>query len=234
MLSQEPQLAPAPLLACYLARFRRFFAAVIDYTQQGDKAGMLLGGHLADALHNVPTLLWHCDAADWFNPVDMEAHIQDFAEMLMEKDAPERIVANSRRILSAEYGAQELGLRPDLADADIAPLPEMRLYLSRLRDACLMMRFMRNCGSHPSSPWNGLEQSWALKAERAEAQAAFNQATALALLPVPAALLQWKRFDEPAFHNGVAAAACLLPEADRAEWVAYYTTNNSLPTDERV
>ena len=61
MLPADAQFAPTILLARYLAIFQRFFAVVTNSTQNGDKPGMHLGGWLANALHNVPAMLWHRD-----------------------------------------------------------------------------------------------------------------------------------------------------------------------------
>ncbi len=223
MLAVDLQLAPTPTLVRYLAVFQRFLDAVVDYTHDGDKLGMLLGGWLADALHNVPGMLWHCDPNAWHNPAGMDAWMNEFPERMREKSAPERLVADSRRILSAESGTQALGLRDDVADLDLAPLPKMCIYLNLLYDACLSMRFLRNVRRR-SSPaiWQGVEQAWSEMAEQADAQAHFNGVIASVLRPVPAALVRWGSFDAEQFYNEALKAADLFPQKDRETWISYF------------
>ena len=221
MLPVEPKPAPTIVFVRYMATFQRFFTAVRDYTHQGDKAGMLLGGYLADALHNVPAMLWHCDPQGWFNPTSMEEWMQEFAEELWEKAAPPRLIDESRRILSPVGAIQELQLRDDLTDVSLAPLLQMRVYLDWLSDACLSMRFMRNCGSRPPTVWRDLEQAWLDKTEQAEGQATFNEVWASVLLPVPHAFVHWDSFDEEQFHIDALCIVDRLPPADRDAWVKY-------------
>jgi hypothetical protein len=198
MLAEQPLLAPAPVLVGHLAVFRRALVAIDGYTRIGDKEGMLLGGYLANALHNVPSMLWNCRADEWFSPEKMEEFLNEFPAFAEEKGAPERLVADCQRILSPEGAARELGLRDDLSDLDLAPLPKMRVYLDVLYWACLSMRLMRNHGHRPMPAFRDLPQVWT---DRAEEQATFNGRVAAALEPVPSALVRWGNFDEARFRR---------------------------------
>lgn len=231
MLDREPLLAPDAVSIRFLAAFHRFFTATLDYTRAQDKAGMLLVGGLADTLHNVPAMLWHRDSSDaWRTPEGMEAWMADFPEYIRKQYAPERLIADSKRILSAENGAQTLGLRSDLANLDLCPASEMRPYLNLLYDTCLSMRTMRNYGHRPPAihdvldsardlyelcitgrmtyarrtltPWRKLDSVWT---QEAQAQAEANARIAEALLPVPMALVRWSNFDAAQFRAKLTA-----------------------------
>jgi len=221
MFPAESKLAPPFLLVRYLAVFQRFFAVVIDYTQAGDKAGMLLAGYLANALHNVPRMLWHCDPQDWLSPTDMGVWMAEFSQGLAERDAPQHLIVDSKRILSAVGTAQEFQLRDDLVDMDLAPLPKMCVYLDWLYSAFLYIRSFRNYGSYQLSSWRDLEKTWSDNAEAAERMANFCAVIASVLLPVPRALVQWKQFDEASFLDQVIRAAERLPAEDREAWIQY-------------
>lgn len=84
-----PKPAPPEEMVRYLAAFRRAFSAIAAYTEKRDRAGLLLGGYLADALHNVPSMLWHCDESEWHNPRDMRAWLEyEFFDRLRSLSAP--------------------------------------------------------------------------------------------------------------------------------------------------
>jgi hypothetical protein len=219
------------VLVRYLAVFHRFLAAIVEYTDKDDKAGMFLGGWLADALHNVPSMLWFTEAGAYHNPTNMDIWVEVFPGKIQSRAAPERLVEESKDILSAEGGAQELGLADDLADLDFAVLPRLRVYLDMLYRACLSMRRMLNYGTRPSvvrqalenvldlyhlsvtgevyrpytyTPWKGLERAWTAEAQ---VQADANRRIAEVLLPVPQALVRWSAFDEAEFRSTVQDAA---------------------------
>ena len=244
MLAHDPQLAPDAVLVRYLALFHRFLSAVVEYTWDGDKPGILMGGYLADALHNVPSMLWYTGEDAYYTPVIMNRRMENFPEQIWERAAPERLVEDSRHILSAEGGARELGLCNDLADLHLAPLPRMRIYLNLLYRACLSMRLMINHGTRPSpvrqmvenaldtyhlfvtgkvysgrqypyTPWKGLEHAWT---KEAQVQANANRQVAEVLLLVPHALVQWPRFDEAQFRTLVREADAVKLEQERGVW----------------
>ncbi len=226
MLNREPLLAPDAIMIRFLSAFHRFFTAAVDYTRAQDKAGMLLVGILADWLHNVPAMLWHC-ASPYppYNPEGMEAWMAGVPEYIRKQNAPKRLIADSKRILSAENGAQTLGLCSDFADLDLCPVSEMRPYLNLLYNACLSMRMMRNYGYRPPhivdilddirdfyktsvlgkttytvrkrTPWRNLDSVWT---QEAQTQADENSSLALALLSVPMALVHWSNFDAAQFR----------------------------------
>lgn len=70
-MEATPKLAPPEALVRYLAPFRRAFAAVATYARRRDRGGLLLGGYVADALHNVPAVLWRYDESAWHAPAAM-------------------------------------------------------------------------------------------------------------------------------------------------------------------
>jgi len=217
----EPKLASTNVMVRYLAAFQRFFAAVIDYAREGDKAGILLGGYLADKLYDVPAMLWHGDPEDWFDPIGMEIQTQHFLEDIEMWEAPQRLLDRSRRILWVPDGVQELQLREDLTDVDLAPLPNMRAYLNWLYDACLYICMIRKVGSRQFAVWDHLEEAWSENAEEAGRMANFNAVIASALLPVPKALVQWTEFNEEQFLDQALRAAERLPIDDRQAWIQY-------------
>lgn len=67
------QPAPAQELVRFLAVFHRFLTATEGYSTRADRSGVLLGGWLADALHNVPFLLRHYSLDAWHSPAKMDA-----------------------------------------------------------------------------------------------------------------------------------------------------------------
>ena len=252
MLNREPLLAPAPVLLRCLAVFHRFFTAVEDYSRADDKAGMLLIGYLADALHNVPGMLWHCDKADvWRTPDSMDAWMLDFPDHIRKKAAPERIIADGERILSAENSAQTLGARAgvaDIVDLDLCPLREMRLYLDLIYHACLSMRMMRNYGRRPSVIHNVMDEwrdaydflvlnkttyparvhtPWRelekAWTQDAQAQADVNRALAQILLSLPTAMVHRSSFDPAQFRVNL-LAHIERPGSPHAAWTRLLET----------
>jgi hypothetical protein len=245
MLSKEPQLAPAPVIVRYLAVFQRALIAIQDYTRNGDKPGMLLGGWLADALHNVPAMLWHSSHASEHTPEAMDIWMNSFPDMLIKRAAPARLVEDSRRIVSAEGAAHELGLREDLTDLELASLPKMREYLNMIYEACVLMRGMRNYGTPPFTPleaqenvrnvtpgvneqmsnrlvytpWSGLEYAWT---EDAQTHAVFNGRMATLLQPVPQALVHWVQFDRAQWVRTVLEAIADLPDDHQQWWRSFF------------
>ncbi len=243
MLTQDPQLVPADILVRYLATFQRFLTATIAYNRTGDKAGMLLVGHLAGKLRNVPEMLWHYD--DYYrSPAMVSRWVGETAGGIRAVGAPERLVQDCERIFSTEDGATDLGLRKNLADIDLAPLPDMREYLDLLYHACLSMMRMTTHGTRPSlmrrvvdkifsvyhdkrtfryywrsvKPWQGLERAWTAKAQ---ADADANRRIAEILLPVPQGLAQWSNFDEDRFRNTVCETAQSASELERLLWSGF-------------
>lgn len=235
MFNREPNLAPLPDMVRYLAIFHRMFGAMDGYFRARDKEGILLGGWLADAMHNVPGMLWSCTADSWFTPASISEWLNEFVENLSAMDAPQRLQADAQRICSMENSAAVLELREDLTDADFAPLPEMKSYLHRLYGACVTMRLIRNRGNSPFKqantpearqrirdmdpadrppyhPWHNLEQIWTPDADM---QAEYNQRIVTLLLPVPKALVHWDRFDVEEFR---AAEERLLADGSPYCW----------------
>src|SRR5579862_9111044 len=53
-----PSIAPTTVLIRYLDIFRRWFLATNRYAESGDQNGLLLSAWIADALHNVPSMLY--------------------------------------------------------------------------------------------------------------------------------------------------------------------------------
>jgi hypothetical protein len=149
-------------------------------------------------------MLWNCSADEWLTPQHIDDLVRTFPEDMAEKEAPEHTVEDCYNILSSRNSAEELGLRQDLSDSFLAPPPMMHEYLNRLYQACLSMRLMKNHGHRSQSAWENLDAIWT---ERAQHQAVFNGQAALALLPVPSALISWDRFNEGGFRKSAVDAA---------------------------
>ena len=207
-MHKDPQIAPPAAFLRYIAVFHRAFVAIDDYTRRGDRPGMLLGGWLADALHNVPSLLWHYSPDGWHSPQNTDAWLTAFPGKMQRRGAPEDVVRDSERIVAHGGEAHELGIRDDLGDFDLAPTESLDTYLETIYLAFLSMRVMRNYGARPHATWQGLEQVWT---ERADAQAAFNGLMASVLLPVPSGLVRWGQFDKAAFRHAALASNCGFP-----------------------
>jgi hypothetical protein len=246
MLAPDAQLASADVIVRYLAIYQRFLTAVIQYTEKGDKPGMLLGAWMAVELKQTLKMLWHCDDYNRSPPV-VNRYVDKFPKGLPSLGAPERLVSDYERILSAERGAAELGLRDDLSNLDLAPLPKMRACLELLyyldwpmyelmRYAPKQSRLSRAWGkvrvawyslfsdkaysAFRFRPWKGLERVW-----RAETQAAadVNRRIAEVVLPVPKAMVRWSDFDDEQFHNTVIAAIIHASERERWLWNGFMT-----------
>jgi hypothetical protein len=198
MLPENIELAPASELVRYLAIFQRAFVAIENYTRTEDKAGMLLGGWIADALHNVPGLLINYSPDAWYNPVRMDEWMHDFPEEMEERELPPHLVRDCRAIFARAGTAQELQLQDDLSDIDIAPPPKMRGYLTILYHACLGMRLIRRYGHRSHTPWKGLESLWT---DEADERAEDNSLTVQMLCPLPKGLVHWSQFDEARFRQ---------------------------------
>lgn len=218
MFPSDAALAPIDRMVRYLAVFQRFFCAVIHYSETGDRAGVLLGGRLADALHNVPAMLRHCEANSVYSPDYMDAWMQEFPRAISRMAAPTRIIRDARAVLSPERAALDLQLRTDLTDVDLAPVRSMGVYLQWLCEACVYMRLMQNYGARSLLAWKDLDAAWSLAAE---AQAEYNRSMASVLLPVPNALVHWQSFDEDRFFREALNDAEKLPDDRRSEWKTF-------------
>jgi hypothetical protein len=210
MFTSEPNLAPLQEIVRYLAMFERMFEAMDSYFRAGDKDGILLGGWLADALHNVPDTLWNCTSRTGYTLEETQAWLINFVEGLRRKEAPERILSDAQCILSSEHSAAVLGLRDDLTDVDLAPLAGLNTYLYRLYYACVELRAMINHGNNPLrnlprplvfrpkyKPWDNLESVWTSDADEL---AASHSLLVAVLRPLPQALVKWSDFDAEGYE----------------------------------
>jgi hypothetical protein len=221
-----PSIAPPADLVRYMAFFHRAFAAIDDYTVAGDKQGMLLGGWLADALHNVPGVLQHYSDDSSQNALHMTNRIEVLPNRLLNSNAPERLITDCTRILSETDTARDLGLQDDLSDIDIAPDTEMILYLHILAKACIYMRMAGNCESKSENRWEDLDSSWNKWAYN---QAKLSGLVASTLRTLPSGLVKWSEFDRNAFRRHVLNATINVPRPKQLYWYQVHHTDQPGP-----
>lgn len=214
MKQSKITLAPAEEVIHFLAVFQRAFRAIHEAAAKNDREGMLLGAHVADALHNVPSRLLRHDptGSAW------EDNRPDIFPRLVQQNAPERIAVLCAHIFSSRHDAEELGLESDLGSLDFAPPPQMDAYLTILYRACLGMRLMRNYGNWPSF-WADVDEKWT---EKADEHGVFNAELAELLLVLPAGLTQWRRFNEKAFWQDAGRLWRRLPYRYHTRWEMYF------------
>jgi len=132
-MQRDNPIAPLPVMVRYLAIFRRTFAFTADSADPSTPERVLLGGYLADALHNVPDMLWrYNEEASYQTPRDLEVWItQGTPHRLLDHGASESVLAECRRIvgISPAAAAEELHLHSDLANVDLAPRERLSGYL---------------------------------------------------------------------------------------------------------
>jgi hypothetical protein len=185
------QPAPPSEWVYYLAVFRRALDAIWHYGEQRYPDGMLLGGYLADALHNVPAVLWHYEPGSWHDPDEMRRWVQNYPRYLQKMHAPVEITAAATVVVSLEETVRELGLEEDLSNWDLAPQDVQEKLLDMLYNSCLTMRGIMGFG-RPSrqngeyQPWHHLSRIWN---DVAMEEGTFNGLLAQALRDIPCALV---------------------------------------------
>ena len=238
MKQSEAILAPTQELVHFLAVFRRAFLAIQKAAVDNDREAMLLGGGVANALHNVPSRLISYDSTG-------SRRIDDRPETfprLVREHAPARIATVCNHIFSSYHDAEELGLGPDLSDLHLAPPEKMGEYLFILCRAFLGIRLMGNHGEREPL-WLTPKPDWPPSADE---QGMFYGRLAELLQPIPAGLVHWDQFDEEAFWRAARRLwgrtpyhyhtrweiyfdkhrwrwLCLMPEAARP-WVSYHVS----------
>jgi hypothetical protein len=195
--------APLPELIHYLAVFHRALLAVEAFGNVGDVQGMLMGGHLADALHNVPPMLWSYADSSTHTPASTAAWLRRFPGELARMGAPPELVDKCRQILFDADDAGDLGLAKDLRDLDVAPPAKLKTYLDEFEGWCLGMRAYP---SHFDAPCFG----GPCTAQARDAAALLGLAAG-AMKDLPAGLVRWRHFDEAAFRAGMEGYLERLP-----------------------
>ncbi len=220
------KLAPVPEIVRYLAIFHRAFKLVASYKDNKNPDVALLGGFLADALHNVPRLLQNYDEAEWYKPSEMDQWIgRGVPRMVRGYGAPVYVVTLCENIVSDRNCAQEIGLLADLSDLIIAPPGTRERYLSLLYQACVGIRVLRNYGNRGDSPWRDLKNNWT---DRANERSLLFSCLAQALLPAIIALVQWDLTSDDTFQRQIAVTKTLVPERYRDNWEASFKPWNSV------
>jgi hypothetical protein len=195
-------LAPPRVMARYLAVFERSLQFIKRAGERLDRDEMLLGGYLADTLHNVPAFLTRYECDEWHRAERFASTLAYAPEEPECNGAPPRIVEACRRLFTADLQPGELGLDPDLQDLCLAPPARLAAYLEFLYNVCLTVRLIRNYGfprdrsDEPPCFWNTSDENWQPKGEEAGRH---NHLLAAIALPTPQGLLNWKRFNEAQF-----------------------------------
>lgn len=222
------RLAAAPEMVRYLALFHRAFGVTAGYKEDRNPNEALLGGYLANALHNLPGILRNYDEDRWNNPGDIERWAKrGMPKMIAGYGAPEAVISLCSRVVSPEGTAAELGLSDDLSDLNLAPSDAFDYYLTQFYYTFLTVRMLRNHGnkgdtSLPSqgrrySPWHDLRQNWT---DRADEKAMLCACIAQALLPVIAGLVRWNTFEEDLWLQEARLAKASVPERFHNAWEA--------------
>jgi hypothetical protein len=218
----DPKLAPPDEMVRYLATFRRFLDSVVAHSERHDLPGLLLDGYLADALHNLPAMLWHYDETSWHAPSQMRTWLErDFLEWLRQW-APPELVEHAGRVLAAAGAPEVLGLPGGPEQLRLPPLESLGACLDVLHTACVTIRSLRNLAgnwSREGGPWANLKHVTAAEEKRATAMGEL----ARVLLPVPAAIVSWPTFDRAAFGREVRAPR--VPASWR-EWLDCFLTES--------
>ena len=187
-----------------MAAFSRCLSYISEAGERQDRDAMLLGGHLADALHSVPDFLCRYNCDSWYSAERFATSLRNFHEVPEWHGAPIEVLEASRRLLNPELLPGELGLLPGLSNLDLAPRDKLCTYLGLLYSACLSIRYVRNCGL-PAEPveaplcfWNTSDEGWLRAGDQF---GTLNGILAAILLPIPSALVNWNRFDEIGFRG---------------------------------
>jgi hypothetical protein len=191
-------IAPLPELVRYLAAFSRALTAIQRWSQTDDRQGMLLGGYVANSLHNVPGHLryYEPDAYLSFFPCDPGVPQSPWGN----EQLPPRLAEDWAHIFSEGDDLAELGLAADLGNLDFAAPRQAVRCLDALYQGCLSMRLMRNNnGGHPIA-WNDVDARWT---ERAERDGRLNGSLAEVLRPVPSAIVRRGDFNERQFRREI-------------------------------
>lgn len=219
-----------------LAVFRRAFQAIAGYAEErpAHADGMLLGGFIASALHNVPQWLWHHvpdrTHYDFQRP---DVHLPYLINLAGAwRDGP-RLVDDLERIYARPGAAATLGLSEDLSDLTIPLSPVAEEHLDRLYRACLTLRLIRNQRRrlYPDGPLRGLRRTWP---QEAAEQGRHNGLVAACLADVPVALTGWPRFDEAAFRRKVLHTRKALPPERQASWSYLFEFEPPVPETKEV
>ena len=218
-MHDAPKPAPPEEMVRYLAPLRRALGSVVAHAAKRDRAGLLLDGYVADALHNVPSMLWHYDEASWHRPSRMRLWLErGFPETLRRMAAPPGLVEEAQRIVAQAGASDVLGLPGGPEQVRLPPLDRLRVCLERLYRACVTIRGLRNMGAWPERgwpPWIGLDEQ--VTAEDDEFGAACDE-IARAFVPLPAAVVSWPTFEEQAFEHELLAHSELGPARWRGWW----------------
>jgi hypothetical protein len=231
-MQQNTEMTPAPAteMVRYLALFHRAFGVIAAYKENRNPNEALLGGYLADALHNVPGILQDYDEQRWHSTGDIEKWVRrGLPQMVAGYGAPEAIITLCSRVISPEGTAAELGLSNDLSNLDMAPQEALDHYLTLLYSECLEVRTLRNHGNKGDMslppqerqyiPWHDLEIIWTEEANEGSLLCAYS---AQALLPVIAGLVRWNIFDEQAWQRETKRLREFLPERFRKRWESQF------------
>lgn len=135
--------APPEIWVYHLAVFRRAFRVIAQYADEDYHAGMLLGGHFADALHNVPSLLWSFRAIKYgnYSPEPIKRFLLQHASTFSRRPAVcKRLAQDISDIYQREGAANELSLSDDLSDLQMPLKIVQHHYLDMLYATCVITR----------------------------------------------------------------------------------------------
>jgi hypothetical protein len=192
-MDTQISIAPTSELIRFLCLFRRTFIAMQRFVREQDEDGIILMAWIADALHNVPGMLWRYDPAqDWNGPQQMKRWMAQFPDGVRSCAPPDHIQFACINVFSAAGATAELALAEDLSDLDLAPPEQMAAYLDLFYRACITIRWRQA----PHMPWRTLDEHWA-SARSGKIEAMSRMAELLAQAPV--GLVHWGQFDRDDF-----------------------------------
>ena len=228
--NREKTPAPAPEMVRYLAMLHRAFKVTASYKETRNPEEALLGGELANALHNVPSLLRNYSESAWQKPSEVNNWIRTiFPQHIANLGAPEEIITLCGRVISRERTAEELGLQDDLLDLSLAPPDVLNRYLNLLVDTCVSVRRLSSFGNWKADvpPGKIYPQIWrdlkSIMTDESDELGLYCAHLAETVLPVIPALVRWESFDEAAFQKSVTATKALIPERFQKYWDSQFT-----------
>ena len=189
-------IAPTLELIRYLCLFHRVFEAMQMFMKAQDEDGIVLMAWIADAIHNVPAMLWRYDAT--FDPAcrgwakSTADWMIAFPQVVGECMPPAHIMAACEAIFSDQNTAAELGLSDDFHDLDLAPPEKLATYIDLCYHACLAIRWRQIA----RTPWRQKDPHWS--DQQAYTMSLMGKIAELLVL-LPYGLTHWHDVDEEAF-----------------------------------
>ena len=100
-------IAPTPELIRYLCLFQRIFEGMRRVVKEQDEDVIVLMAWIADAIHNVPAMIWRCDPTDEARSKSIAAWVVAFPQVVRECIPPAHIMTACEASFSYQGAAAE-------------------------------------------------------------------------------------------------------------------------------